>query len=64
MSFRIFRLILAAAGILALSGCETNPAKPAADPNNPSPTSGSTTSQQANEMADRLDTIPFELDAA
>jgi hypothetical protein len=50
---RSIRLTLLIAALLALAGCETNPSKPAADPNNPSPTAGGTTSQQANEMADK-----------
>ncbi|MRR51329.1 MAG: hypothetical protein EG825_10510 [Rhodocyclaceae bacterium] len=34
-----------------LAGCQSNPSK--GDPNNPSPTSGSSTSDQANAMADK-----------
>ena len=49
-------LALAAAAVLTLAGCESNPLKPggsAANDNNPSPTAGGSTSQQANEMADK-----------
>ncbi|HTY98822.1 MAG TPA: hypothetical protein VMB75_03230, partial [Rhodocyclaceae bacterium] len=41
-----------AAALLSVAGCETDPSKPA-EPNNPSPAAGGTTSQQANDMADK-----------
>ncbi len=50
---------------LSLSGCETNPAKPTvannpAAANNPSPTAGSSSSQKANQMADKAMYQPIE----
>ena len=38
---------------LMMAGCESNPSRPG-DPNNPSPTAGSDSSNKANDMADKL----------
>jgi hypothetical protein len=43
---------------LMMGGCETNPSR--GDPNNPSPTSGSDSSNRANEMADKAMYKPVE----
>jgi hypothetical protein len=59
------RMTLAAmlAGLM-LAGCmQSNPPKPE-DANNPSPTAGSDTSQQANEMADKAMYKPIEYENA
>jgi hypothetical protein len=52
--------LVAILGGLSLGGCQTNPSKPAADPNNPSPTAGSDSSQKANQMADKAMYKPIE----
>jgi len=51
------------AGLLAcvaLSACVTTGTAPGSDPNNPSPTAGGDTSQQANAMADKAMYKPIE----
>jgi len=51
------KLTAIALGVL-LAGCQTSPTK--SDPDNPSPTSGSSSSQKANEMADKAMYKPIE----
>ena len=51
------KLTAIALGVL-LAGCQTSPSK--SDPDSPSPTSGSTSSQKANEMADKAMYKPIE----
>jgi len=45
------RILVGLMAVALLAGCESNPSR--GDPNNPSPTSGSSTSDQANAMADK-----------
>ena len=62
MSIDSRRLLAALAAGLLVAACETNPSKPA-DPaaaNNPSPTAGSSSSQTANERADKAMYKPIE----
>ena len=46
---------------LMMAGCESNPSRPG-DPNNPSPTAGSDSSNKANDMADKAMYKPIEYD--
>ncbi|MDA0190760.1 MAG: hypothetical protein OSW77_10660 [Proteobacteria bacterium] len=52
--------VLAACGLLSACVTTGSTPPPAADPNSPSPTSGGTTSQQANQMADKAMYKPIE----
>jgi hypothetical protein len=52
------RLFALSAMVLGLVACQSNPSK--CDPNNPSPTCGGSTSDQANAMADKAMYKPIE----